>query len=159
MIQSGFESLFDEMFNDFNDEIFGRRPMLPAHGGGRGHNLMKTDVSETEQAYNLEIDLPGFAKEDIKIKFDEGMLTISAEKSEDIEEREDKNGKPRKNGSRLIRKERHFGSMSRSWYVGDDIKKDEIKASYKNGVLSLTVPKAEPKKDLPEEQKYIAIEG
>ena len=159
MIQSGFESLFDEMFNDFDDEIFGRRPMLPAHGGGRGHNLMKTDVSETEQAYNLEIDLPGFAKEDIKIKFDEGMLTISAEKSEDIEEREDKNGKPRKNGSRLIRKERHFGSMSRSWYVGDDIKKDEIKASYKNGVLSLTVPKAEPKKDLPEEQKYIAIEG
>lgn len=159
MIQSGFESLFDEMFNDFDDEIFGRRPMLPAHGGGRGHNLMKTDVSETEQAYNLEIDLPGFAKEDIKIKFDEGMLTISAEKSEDIEEREDKNGKPRKNGSRLIRKERHFGSMSRSWYVGDDIKKDGIKASYKNGVLSLTVPKAEPKKDLPEEQKYIAIEG
>ena len=159
MIHSGFESLFDEMFNDFDDEIFGRRPMLPAHGGGRGHNLMKTDVSETEQAYNLEIDLPGFTKEDIKIKFDEGMLTISAEKSEDVEEREDKNGKPRKNGSRLIRKERHFGSMSRSWYVGDDIKKDEIKASYKNGVLSLTVPKAEPKKDLPEEQKYIAIEG
>ena len=159
MIHSGFESLFDEMFNDFDDEIFGRRPMLPAHGGGRGHNLMKTDVSETEQAYNLEIDLPGFSKEDIKIKFDEGMLTISAEKSEDVEEREDKNGKPRKNGSRLIRKERHFGSMSRSWYVGDDIKKDGIKASYKNGVLSLTVPKAEPKKDLPEEQKYIAIEG
>jgi HSP20 family molecular chaperone IbpA len=159
MIHSGFESLFDEMFNDFDDEIFGRRPMLPALGGGRGHNFMKTDVSETEQAYNLEIDLPGFTKEDIKIKFDEGMLTISAEKSEDVEEREDKNGKPRKNGSRLIRKERHFGSMSRSWYVGDDIKKDEIKASYKNGVLSLTVPKAEPKKDLPEEQKYIAIEG
>ena len=159
MIHSGFESLFDEMFNDFDDGIFGRRPMLPAHGGMRGRDLMRTDVSETEQAYNLEIDLPGFNKEDIKIKFDEGMLTINAEKNEDIEEREDKNGKPRKNGSRLIRKERHFGSMSRSWYVGDDIKKDGIKASYKNGVLSLTVPKAEPKKDLPEEQKYIAIEG
>ena len=159
MIQSGFESLFDEMFNDFDDEIFGRRPMLPAHGGGRGHNLMKTDVSETEQAYNLEIDLPGFKKEDIKIKFDDGVLTISAEKSEDVEEREDKNGKPRKNGSHLIRKERHFGSMSRSWYIGDDIKREEIKASYNNGVLSLTVPKAEPKKELPDEQKYIAIEG
>ena len=159
MIHSGFESLFDEMFNDFDDGIFGRRPMLPAHGGGRGRDLMRTDVSETEQAYNLEIDLPGFNKEDIKIKFDEGMLTISAEKSEDVEEREDKNGKPRKNGSRLIRKERHFGSMSRSWYVGDDIKKEDIKASYNNGVLSLTVPKAEPKKELPEDQKYIAIEG
>ena len=159
MIHSGFESLFDEMFNDFDDEIFGRRPMLPAHGGGRGLGLMRTDVSETEQAYNLEIDLPGFKKEDIKIKLDDGKLTISAEKSEDVEEREDKNGKPRKNGSRLIRKERHFGSMSRSWYVGDDIKKDDIKASYKNGVLSLTVPKAEPKQELPEDQKYIAIEG
>ena len=159
MIHSGFESLFDEMFNDFDDEIFGRRPMLPPHAGGRGRDLMRTDVSETEQAYNLEIDLPGFKKEDIKIKFDEGMLTISAEKSEDVEEREDKNGKPRKNGSRLIRKERHFGSMSRSWYVGDDIKKEDIKAAYKDGVLSLTVPKAEPKPELPEEQKFIAIEG
>ena len=87
------------------------------------------------------------------------MLTISAGKSEDVEEREDKNGKPRKNGSRLIRKERHFGSMSRSWYIGDDVKKEDIKASYNNGVLSLTVPKAEPKKELPEDQKYIAIEG
>ena len=160
MIHTGFESLFDEMFNDFDDDIFGHQPMLPpAHGGGRKHDLMRTDVSETEQAYNLEIDLPGFTKEDIKIKFDDGMLTINAEKSEDIEEREDKNGKPRKNGSRLIRKERHFGSMSRSWYVGDDIKKDDIKASYKNGVLSLTVPKAEPKPELPEEEKFIAIEG
>ena len=159
MIHSGFESLFDEMFNDFDDEIFGRRSMLPAQSGMRRQGLMKTDVSETEQAYNLEIDLPGFNKEDIKIKLDDGMLTISAEKNEDVEEREDKNGKPRKNGSRLIRKERHYGSMSRSWYVGDDIKKDDIKASYNNGVLSLTVPKAEPKKDLPEEQKYIAIEG
>ncbi len=158
MIHSGFESLFDEMFNDFDDEIFGRRPMLPAHGGGPRRDLMRTDVSETEQAFNLEVDLPGFNKEDIKIKFDEGMLTISAEHHEEVEEHTDKNGKPRKNG-KLIRKERHFGAMSRSWYVGEDIKKEGIKASYKNGVLSLTVPKAEPKKELPEEQKYIAIEG
>ena len=120
---------------------------------------MRTDVSETEQAFNLEVDLPGYTKEDVKVKYDDGVLTISAEKNEDIEEREDKNGKPRKNGSRLIRKERHFGSMSRSWYVGEDIKKDDIKASYKNGVLSLIIPKAEPKKELPEDQKYIAIEG
>jgi len=159
MIHSGFESLFDEMFNDFDDGFFGRRPMLPAHNGCHKHDLMRTDVSETEQAYNLQIDLPGFTKEDIKIKFDEGILTISAEKNEDMEEREDKNGKPRKNGSRLIRKERYFGSMSRSWYVGDDVKKDDIKASYKDGVLLLTVPKAEPKQELPEEEKFIAIEG
>ena len=143
MIHSGFESLFDEMFNDFDDGIFGRRPMLPPHAGGHGRDLMRTDVSETEKDFNLEIDLPGFKKDDIKIKFDEGMLTISAEKNEDIEERE----------------ERHFGSMSRSWYVGEDINKDDIKASYKDGVLSLTVPKAEPKPELPDEQKFIAIEG
>ena len=159
MIHSGFESLFDEMFNDFDDDIFGRRPMLSAHSGGHKRDLMRTDDSETEQAYSLAIDLPGFTKDDIKVKYDDGVLTISAEKNEDIEEREDKNGKPRKNGSRLIRKERHFGSMSRSWYVGEDIKKDDIKASYKNGVLLLTIPKAEPKKELPEDQKYIAIEG
>lgn len=159
MIHSGFESLFDEMFNDFDDEIFGRRPMLPARAGAPRNNLMRTDVSETDEAYNLEIDLPGYKKEDIKIKLDEGILTISAEKNEDIEEREDKNGKPRENGSRLIRKERHYGSISRSWYIGEDINKDDIKASYKDGVLALTVPKAAPKQALPEEQKYIAIEG
>ena len=59
----------------------------------------------------------------------------------------------------MIRHERHFGSLSRSWYVGDDVKQEDIKASYKNGILSLTVPKAEPKPELPEEKKYIAIEG
>ena len=160
MIHSGFESLFDEMFNDFDDGFFGHRPMLPAiNGGGNGRSLMRTDASETEQAYNLEIELPGYKKEDIKVKFDNGVLTVSAETSEDIEEREDKNGKPRKNGSRLIRKERHFGSMSRSWYVGEDIKQEEIKATYKDGVLSLTIPKAEQKEELPEEKKYVAIEG
>ena len=158
MIHSGFESLFDEMFNDFDDEIFGRRPMLPAHGGGPRHDLMRTDVDETDQAFNLTIDLPGYEKDDIKIKYDEGMLTISAKKNEDIEQHLDKNGKPRKNG-RTIRRERHFGAMSRSWYVGEEINKDDIKASYKNGVLSLVVPKAEPKPELPDEQKYIAIEG
>lgn len=159
MIHTGFESLFDEMFNDFDDGFFGHRPMLPAQSGMHRRGLMPTDASETDEAYNLEIELPGFNKEDIKVKFDNGVLTVSTEKSEDIEEREDKNGKPRKNGSRLIRKERHYGSMSRSWYVGDDIKVEDIKASYKDGILSLTIPKEEPKKELPEEKKYIAIEG
>lgn len=159
MIHTGFESLFDEMFNDFDDGFFGHRPMLPAQNGMHRRGLMPTDASETDQAYNLEIELPGFNKEDIKVKIDNGVLTVSTEKSEDIEEREDKNGKPRKNGSRLIRKERHYGSMSRSWYVGDDIKVEDIKASYKDGILSLTIPKEEPKKELPEEKKYIAIEG
>ena len=159
MLHTGFESLFDEMFNDFDDDIFAHHPMLPSHvGGPRRHDLMRTDVNETDKAYELSVELPGFDKDDIKVKYDDGMLTISAEKNEEVEEHADKNGKPRKNG-RLIRKERHFGSLSRSWYVGDDIKQEGIKASYKNGVLSLTVPKAEPKKELPEEQKYIAIEG
>ena len=159
MIHTGFESLFDEMFNDFDDDIFAHHPMLPPHAGGpRHHELMRTDVNETDAAYELSVELPGYDKDDIKVKFDDGMLTISAAKNEDTEEHFDKNGKPRKNG-RMIRHERHFGSLSRSWYVGDGIKQEGIKASYKNGILSLTVPKAEPKKELPEEQKYIAIEG
>ena len=165
------DNLFDEMFSGFGDDFFDDpfdTPRLPGgehqHGLMRPpkvhtHGLMRTDVNETDKAYELAIELPGLKKDDIKVKLDNGVLTVSTETHEETEERETPDGKPRKNGSRLIRKERHFGSMSRSWYVGDDIKKDDIKASYKNGVLSLIVPKAEPKKDLPEEQKYIAIEG
>ena len=161
MFYPSVENLFDEMFN-FDDDFFGREPehrMLPPHGGPKHHEhgLMRTDVSETEKAYELNIDIPGFNKDDIKVKLDDGLLTVSAERVEESTEREDSNGKPRKNG-KLIRKERYVGSMSRSWYVGEDVKREEIAAKYENGVLKLTVPKAE-KKELPEDKKYIAIEG
>lgn len=152
------ENLFDEMFNDFNDEFFGvpRRGLMRAPR--RENALMRTDVSEKDDAYELKVDLPGFKKDNIKVKLDDGFLTISAEQSSEKVEREDESGKARKNG-RIIRQERYLGAMSRSWYVGDAIKQKDIKASYKNGVLSLTVPKATPHKELPEDKKYIAIEG
>ena len=161
MFYPSVENLFDEMFN-FDNDIFGNEPerrMLPSHGGPKhpGHELMRTDVNETDKAYELCIDLPGFDKKDIKVKLEDGLLTVSAERVEEDEEREDPSGKPRKNG-RVIRKERYVGSMARSWYVGEDTDREKVAAKYENGVLKLTVPKVE-KKELPEDQKYIAIEG
>ena len=167
------DNLFDEMFSGFDHDFFSdpfERPLIgggerehelmhhPMHHGPMGPGLMRTDVNETDKAYELAIELPGMKKDNIKIKLDNGILTVSTEVKEEVEEHEDKNGKPRKNG-RIIRHERHFGSMSRSWYVGEEVKQSDIKAKYTDGVLNLTVPKAEPKPELPDDQKYIAIEG
>ena len=162
------DNLFDEMFSGFGDDFFDDpfdTPRLP--GGERGlmrppkvhnHGLMRTDVNETDKAYELAIELPGLKKDDIKVKLDNGILTVSTETNEETEEHETPDGKPRKNG-KVIRRERHYGSMSRSWYVGEDVKQEDIKAKYDNGILNLTVPKAEPKPELTDDQKYIAIEG
>ena len=144
------ENLLD-MFDDFDRDFF-RGFNRPEHAlyGKNASRMMKTDVKETDEGYEVAVDLPGFNKEDIKIKLDNGFLTISAEHKEEKKDEED---------GKIIRHERHFGSLSRSWYVGDEMKQEDIKAKYKDGILSLTVPKAEPKKELPEDQKYIAIEG
>ena len=108
----------------------------------------KTDITENEKEYILEAELPGFKKEDINIDIDNNYLTISAERKYENTEK-DKKG-------RLIRQERYSGSMSRSFYVGEDITQDEIKAKFENGVLKIDIPKKEPKAKLPE-SKYIAI--
>ena len=157
MLYPSVENLFDEMFNGFGDDFFdNRRPLL---GNGKHEkSLMRTDVNETKDAYELKVDVPGYKKDEIKVKLDDGFLTISANKVTESTEREDEHGKTRKNG-RVIRQERYVGAMSRSWYVGDDVDQDKVKAKYENGVLELTIPKTEPKKELPENQKYIAIEG
>ena len=157
MLYPSVENLFDEMFNGFGDDFFdNRRPLL---GNGKHEkSLMRTDVNETKDAYELKVDLPGYKKDEIKVKLDDGFLTISANKVTESTEREDEHGKTRKNG-RVIRQERYVGAMSRSWYVGDDVDQNKVKAKYENGVLELTIPKTEPKKELPENQKYIAIEG
>lgn len=159
MFYTGAENLFDEMFNDFDDDFLEPRVSRRLLGRGSNHHeLMKTDVVENDKSYDLKIDMPGYDKDDIKVKLDNGMLTVSAETSSEKTEHEDKNGKPRKNG-RMIRQERYVGTISRSWYVGDDVDRSKISAKYENGVLCLEVPKAEPKKELPDDQKYIAIEG
>lgn len=150
-------NLFDDMFEDFDQDFFGLGPKLklpklnlPA--------LMRTDVTETKDHYQLKIELPGFKKDDISVKLDDGFLTVAAQTAHEANEKTDAKGKTRKNG-RFIRKERYEGSMHRSWFVGKEIKKADIKASYQDGVLSLAMPKAKPAKALPEDEKYIAIEG
>lgn len=141
------EDLFDEMMDfPFEDDFFGKRNPLY---GKKAKNMMKTDVKEHETGYEVDIDLPGFKKDELNLDLTDGYLTISASKGLDKDE-EDKKGK-------YIRKERYAGSMSRSFYVGDGITEDDIKAKYENGILKLSIPKKEAK--AVEQKKYIAIEG
>ena len=118
--------------------------------GKHAKNVMKTDVKETDNSYEVDIDLPGFKKDEIEAKLENGYLTISASKGLDKEEKNEKDGT-------YIRKERYSGAMSRSFYVGDELKQEDIKAKYEDGILKLSVPKSEPKKV--ESHKTIAIEG
>ena len=110
---------------------------------------MKTDVRETDSGYEVDIDLPGFKKDEINIQLDNGYISISAAKGLDKDE-QDKEGK-------YIRKERYAGSMSRSFYVGNAITQDDIKAKYESGILRLSVPKKAAEEI--ESAKRIAIEG
>ena len=146
------DNLFDDFMNDF--PFFDDRDMKRAEKklyGRRGQNLMKTDIRETDGSYELEMDLPGFKKEEIQVSLDKGYLTISAAKGLDEEEQEKKTGK-------YIRQERYAGSCRRSFYVGEDITSEEISGEFKHGILKLTIPKKEAKAEVPE-KKYIAIEG
>ena len=107
--------------------------------------LMKTDLKEKDGKYFLEIDIPGYEKEDIKIELHDGYLTVSAEKNE---EKEDKHAK-------YLKRERFSGMCSRSYYVGENVNEEDIKASFRNGILTIEFPK-EPEKKI-EEKKYIPI--
>ena len=141
------ENLFDDFMNDFPFEkhFFGERNPLY---GKHAKNIMKTDVKETDNSYELDIDLPGFKKEDINVQLDNGYLTIAASKSLEKEDEHEK--------SHYIRQERYSGSMSRSFYVGNDVKQEEIHAKYEDGILKLAVPKKAAKAI--ETNKYIQIE-
>ena len=139
------EKLFDDLFNfpDFRELNHMERKLYGRHAD----RLMKTDVKEEDNQYEVSIDLPGFSKEDINLELNDGYLTISASKNMN----NDKNDKK----GRLIRQERYSGSMQRSFYVGDQITEEDVKAAFKHGVLSLTIPKKEQQK-LPE-KKHIMI--
>jgi HSP20 family molecular chaperone IbpA len=113
-------------------------------------SVMKTDIKEKEGGFELDIDLPGYKKEDVKAQLKDGYMTISAETSQENDEKDD-NGK-------YIRRERYSGTCSRSFYVGEDITEEDIKAKFDNGILKVFVPKKEAKPPV-EENKYIAIEG
>ena len=124
------ENLFDDWMDSFEEEFFGRKNPLY---GKHAKNMMKTDVRETDDTYEVDIDLPGFKKEDISVSFENGYLTISTNKTLDRNDK-DKDGK-------YIRQERYAGSMSRSFYIGKNVPKGDIKARYEDGVLKLSIPK------------------
>ena len=127
-------NLFDEFFDDSFDRTFfgGRNPLY----GKREKNLMKTDIREVENHYEVDIDLPGFKKDEVNVELQDGYLTVSASKGLDKDQK-DKEG-------RYIRQERYSGTCSRTFYVGD-LKKEDISAKYEDGILRLTLPKAEEK--------------
>ena len=139
------ESLFDDFMDfPFEREFFRRTPVY----GKTEKNIMKTDVKETDNAYELDIDLPGFKKEEVTAKLENGYLTISATKGANNDE-QNKEGK-------YIRQERYAGACSRSFYVGEGLKAEDIHAKFENGILQLSLPKNAPKQ-LPT-QSSIAIE-
>ena len=142
-------SIFGEHL--FNDDWmdFGFPEVDKALYGKHASHEMKTDVKETDSGYEVDIDLPGFKKDEINVQLDNGYLSISAAKGLDKEEK-NKEGK-------YIRKERYAGAMSRSFYVGDALTQEDIKAKYESGILRLSIPKKEAKQV--EATKRIAIEG
>ena len=145
------ENLFDGFMNDF------AFPTFPAFTdvdktlyGKHAKNMMKTDVKENGSDYEVDIDLPGFKKDEITMELKDGYLTINAAKGVDKDEK-DKAGK-------YVRQERYAGSMSRSFYVGKQVTEKDIHPKYENGILSFCVPKEE-KKTVEEKNHYISIEG
>ena len=143
--------MFGDFFTDpwFDDKEF--KDMQKKLYGHRAKNVMSTDVKEVENGYELEMDLPGFKKDEIKASVENGYLTISAARGLDEDEKDKKSGK-------YIRRERYTGSCQRSFYVGEDVTEEDIKAEFKHGILKLFVPKKEVKPAV-EEKKYISIEG
>lgn len=134
-------SIFGEnLFDDFFTDPFGMMVMPQRHDplyGKHSKNLMKTDVRETADSYELDVDLPGFKKDEVNVELKNGYLTIQASKGLDKDE-SDKKGK-------YIRQERYAGACSRSFYVGEDVEAGEVAARFENGILQLSIPKKEHK--------------
>ena len=156
MLLAKNNNVFDTFFGDpwFNDPWFDDRDIQKAQKKLYGHNdkkLMLTDIKESDKGYELEMDLPGFKKEEIKASLENGYLIISAEKGLEQDEKDNE-------GKKYIRRERYTGSCQRAFYVGDEIEQGDIKASFKHGILRLDIPKKQPKPQV-EENKFISIEG
>ncbi len=132
----------DDVFDDLMD--WNVRPVFGKHE----KNWMKTDIKDMGTSYELDMDLPGFKKEDVQIELENGYLTITAKKNHEVDDKDNKEN--------YIRQERYYGSCSRSFYVGEDIHHEDIKAKFEDGILHLNIPKIEEKQV--ENKKYIAIE-
>ena len=148
--------LFDRFYQDpwfgFNNREW--KDMEKKLYGHRAQNVMSTDIKETETGYEMEIDLPGFRKDEVSVELNEGYLTISAAKGLDKNEAESEEEAKKGN---YIRRERYSGACQRSFYVGEELTQEDIKASFSQGILTLTIPKKEAKQV--EKKKYIEIEG
>ena len=141
-------SIFGEnLFDDFMDGF--AFPTANWNYAKNTANVMKTDIKENDKGYELDVDLPGYKKEDVKAELKDGYLTISAS-NDNTKEEKDEDGK-------YIRKERYTGAVSRSFYVGKYVTAEDIHAKFENGILKLSVPKVDAPKV--EENKYISIEG
>ena len=134
--------LFDEFFDDF------ARPVVARRANTSAAQIMKTDVKELENGFDLDIELPGYKKEDLQLELKEGYLTVTASKK--VENNDEKKG-------HYIRRERYVGTSARSFYVGEEVTQEDIKAKFENGILNIFVPKKEAQPKIPE-SKYIAIE-
>lgn len=139
------ESLIEDFFGDF-----ARPARAIARYNTPTTNVMRTDIKESDNGFELAIDLPGYKKEDVKAELKDGYLTISAETKED-NEKQDESGK-------YIRRERYYGTCSRSFYVGEELTQEDIRARFEDGILKLSVPKKEIQPKV-EETRYIPIEG
>ena len=140
------ESLFDDWFDDFDRQM---QHMDRRLYGRNAKREMKTDVREKEDGYEIDMDLPGFKKDQVELTLENGYLTVTANKGFDKDEKDDK--------GRMIRQERYAGSMQRSFYVGDNMTEEDVKARFEDGVLHLDLPKKDARK-VPE-KKTICIEG
>ena len=140
------ESLFDDWFDDFDRQM---QHMDRRLYGRNANREMKTDVREKEDGYEIDMDLPGFKKDQVELNLENGYLTVTANKGFDKDEKDDK--------GRMIRQERYAGSMQRSFYVGQNMTEEEVKARFEDGVLHLNLPKKDARK-VPE-KKTICIEG
>lgn len=141
------ENLFDELFNmPSMDDFFGKRNSV---SGNASTGIMKTDVKEKDGGYEVAIDLPGFKKEEISAKLEDGYLTVSAQKDVNNDEKNEE--------GKYIRRERYTGQCRRSFYVGAAVEEEDIKAKFEDGILKLEIPKKDVK--AVEQKKYIAIEG
>ena len=136
------EDLFNDWFSfpDIDKKFYGKST----------DQVMKTDIKEKDNEYEVDIELPGFKKEDVKAELKDGYLTISAAKNVSTEDK--------KEDGKYIRKERFSGNVSRSFYVGEDMTQEDIHAKFEDGILKLTVPKKEAKK-VEDKKSYITIEG
>ena len=140
------ESLFDEMFGFPTEREYYQKQKDAAAQSG----MMRTDIREVNGNYELDIDLPGYKKEDMKLQLKDGYLTIQASRTEN-KDTKDQEGK-------YVRRERYMGHCSRTFFIGKSIRHEDIHAKYEDGILKLTFPKEETKKEL-EDKKYISIEG